>query len=1058
MTLREELQHTLGSAYTLERELGGGGMSRVFVAHETALGRQVVVKVLPPDLVAGVNVERFNREILLAARLQHPHIVPVHSAGEMAGVPYYTMPLVEGESLRARLARTTMLPITETIGVLRDVAKALAYAHERGIVHRDIKPDNVLLSGGSATVTDFGIAKAIAAARTDAQGGAQPTLTQIGTSIGTPTYMAPEQAAADPSSDSRADLYSFGCMAYEMLSGRPPFIAKTPQRLLAAHMGEVPADVRTLRPDTPEALADLVMRCLAKDADDRPQRASDLIQVLETVTSGGGHAAMPPVLLAGRGMIRKALLAYGAAFVVVAVVAKAAIVAIGLPDWVFPGSLIVMALGLPVILFTAYVHHTARRAITQTPTYTPGGTPSAVQGTMATIALRASPHVSWRRTWMGGAIAVGSFIVLIGAYMVLRALGVGPFGSLIASGALGKNEKLLVADFSTSAGDSALAPVVTEAFRTALGQSRSVSVMSINSMRDAMRRMQKPANAKVDFALAREMATREGIKAVITGEMLGVGGTYALAVRLISPQSGEELASYREPAREQKDILPAIDRLAKEIRAKIGESLKSVQAAAPLDRVTTPSLEALKRYVQGTRVIAVEGDFARGAALMEEAIALDTGFAMAYRRLGVEYNNRGQTDRAMELLQKAFDHSDRLSDAERYMLLGTYYQMGPKQDVAKSNAAYESLIELQPDYTAGYNNVANSYREQRRWAKAETNYKRVIAIGPAISVYFSNLIGTLYTQGKRDEALRVLVSYDSAFPGSPAPRLARATMQSVEGKRDSAELIWRSLIDERPTDLPTHSAAALSLAASSRTRGHLSEALKWDAEAAAVQAKRGVKSADLDAAIDRGMSRAWFAEDGPGAVAILDEALKRTPLEQIPPSLRGYERLATAYAAAGRPDKVREIAASFERGRQQVVRIVDEHIGHFINGQAALADKKYDVAIRELRAADAGVCVVCALPALGQAYDLGGHADSAIAVFERYVTVPTVLRATDAYNLAGAHKRLGELYEAKGERQKAVSHYMIFLDLWKTADPELQPKQAEVRARVARIRDTEGRK
>src|SRR5687768_17197801 len=153
--LRTQLQDTLGSAYSLERELGGGGMSRVFLAEEAALGRKVVVKVLPPDLAAGVNVDRFRREIQVSAKLQHPHIVPVLSTGVTGGVPYYTMPFVEGESLRARLAKSGALSINETVGVLRDVAKALAYAHERGVVHRDIKPDNILLTSGSATVADF---------------------------------------------------------------------------------------------------------------------------------------------------------------------------------------------------------------------------------------------------------------------------------------------------------------------------------------------------------------------------------------------------------------------------------------------------------------------------------------------------------------------------------------------------------------------------------------------------------------------------------------------------------------------------------------------------------------------------------------------------------------------------------------------------------------------------------------------------------------------------------------------------------------------------------------
>ncbi|MDE3053732.1 MAG: serine/threonine protein kinase, partial [Gemmatimonadota bacterium] len=460
MDLRSQLQDTLGSAYTLERELGGGGMSRVFVAHETALQRKVVVKVLPPELTAGVNVERFNREILLAARLQHPHIVPVLAAGETNGLPYYTMPFVEGESLRVTLARSGALSITDAISVLRDVARALAYAHERGIVHRDIKPENVLLSGGSATVTDFGIAKAISASRTQGTGA---TLTQMGTSIGTPAYMAPEQAAADPATDHRADLYAFGCMAYELLTGRPPFAGKTPQRLLAAHMGETPEPILALRPDAPPELAGVVMRCLAKDAADRPQSAAEIVRVLDTVTSGGGHAALPPILIGGRNAVWRALAIYAVAFVAVAILARAAIVGIGLPSWVFPGALIVMALGLPVILFTGYVQHAARRLITMTPTYTPGGS-AAVQGTMATIAMKASPHMSWRRTAKGGAYALGAFVLLIGAFMALRALGIGPFGSLLAAGKLDASQPLIVAEFAAKGGaDSALGGVVAEA-------------------------------------------------------------------------------------------------------------------------------------------------------------------------------------------------------------------------------------------------------------------------------------------------------------------------------------------------------------------------------------------------------------------------------------------------------------------------------------------------------------------------------------------------------------------------------------------------------------------
>nr|MDQ3081378.1 serine/threonine protein kinase [Gemmatimonadota bacterium] len=288
---RDRLQATLGSAYTLERELGGGGMSRVFVAVETALGRKVVVKVLPHDLAATVNVDRFRREIQLAARLQHPHIVPLLTTGISDGLPYYTMPLVTGESLRARLARTGELPIADAVRILRDVLSALSYAHDEGVVHRDIKPDNVLLSRHTAVVTDFGVAKALNAA-TDAHG----SLTSIGLTIGTPAYMAPEQAAADPSVDHRADIYSVGVMAYEMLTGMTLFGDRSPQRMLAAHAVEIPERVEKHRPTIPPLLASLVMTALEKRPADRPQSADEMLGVLDSIgtpssISGAGRIA-----------------------------------------------------------------------------------------------------------------------------------------------------------------------------------------------------------------------------------------------------------------------------------------------------------------------------------------------------------------------------------------------------------------------------------------------------------------------------------------------------------------------------------------------------------------------------------------------------------------------------------------------------------------------------------------------------------------------------------------------------------------------------------------------
>ena len=291
-------------------------MSRVFVAEETSLGRKVVIKVLPQELAAGLSVDRFRREIQLAASLQHPHIVPLLSAGQAGDLLYYSMPLVEGESLRARLARDGELPVPEAVRVLRDVADALSYAHRHGVVHRDIKPDNVLLSDHHALVTDFGVAKALD------QAGRQSSLTGTGLALGTPAYMAPEQAAADPHTDQRADIYALGVLGYEMLAGSPPFTGPSPQAVVAAHLVQAPRPLAEQRPNVPPALAALVMRCLEKRPADRWQSAAELLHALESFSTPHDGVAVASVTSPPRGKLSLhrplALLALGAGLIAAA--------------------------------------------------------------------------------------------------------------------------------------------------------------------------------------------------------------------------------------------------------------------------------------------------------------------------------------------------------------------------------------------------------------------------------------------------------------------------------------------------------------------------------------------------------------------------------------------------------------------------------------------------------------------------------------------------------------------------------------------------------------------
>jgi serine/threonine protein kinase/Tol biopolymer transport system component len=282
--LIEHLRSAVGTGFVIERELAGGGMARVFLATDTALQRPVVIKVLPPETAGLISTERFRREIGIAARMQHAHIVPVLGAGDVGGLAWFTMPFIEGESLRVGIARHGELPLPDAVRILREIASALAYAHAHHVVHRDIKPENVLMAGGAAMVTDFGVAKALSASTVDGGSG----LTSLGVSLGTPAYMAPEQASADPLVDHRADLYAWGVVAYELLSGQPPFAGRPPQAMLVAHVTEQPEDVVRRRHTIPPALGALVMRCLEKRPADRPQRAEDLMHALDALSTPTG--------------------------------------------------------------------------------------------------------------------------------------------------------------------------------------------------------------------------------------------------------------------------------------------------------------------------------------------------------------------------------------------------------------------------------------------------------------------------------------------------------------------------------------------------------------------------------------------------------------------------------------------------------------------------------------------------------------------------------------------------------------------------------------------------
>ena len=1049
--LRNQLQQTLGDAYRLERELGGGGMSRVFVAEELRLDRRVVVKVLSPDLAQGLSAERFEREIRTVAGLQQANIVPVLTAGETDGLPFYTMPFVDGESLRAHLGRGP-LPIAGVVGILKDVSKALAYAHQRGVVHRDIKPDNVLLSGGTAVVTDFGIAKAISAARTSADG---TTLTQVGTSIGTPAYMAPEQAAGDANIDSRADIYALGAMAYELLTGQPVFPNRTAQRMLAAHMAETPRPPAELRADVPVSLGDLVLKCLAKDPSDRPQSAGDVVRALDTITTGGEHSAPGGAALARPTRLRAALVVYAAAFVAVGILAKAAIVGIGLPSWVFPGALVVMGLGLPVVLWTGYVQRVTRRAITETPTFTPGGTAGSTHGTIASIALRAAPRASWRRAARGGVLAMTAFVVVVAVFMVLRAFGIGPAGSLRAAGRLEARDPIILTDFRTTNVDSTLGRVVSDAVRAGLNGSSAFTLITPATIVKTLGQMQRARDTRVDFAVASEIAQRAGLKAIVDGDVTGVAGGYIVSVRLVRADSGNELASFRETADGPKGLIEAADRLARALRGKAGESLRSVNATPPLAQVTTSSLDALQKYSQAIRFNAL-GD-SRTIAMAREAVALDSTFASAWSVLGAAMSNYGGTRSAIDsALTQAYRYRQRLAPLERDQVVARYYYIGPGRDRAQSIAAYEGILRRGDTTPAVLVNLGELLRSRRQYARAESLNAIAATLQENNGTPFGNIVELQVDQGKLTEAGETDRRLRSVSPFySAVEELYLANATGIDRRvRAVADSLMRAGGDNRRVGLPVSLALSL-IDGRLRDFSALERAL-IEYQGAALPTD-GMMEVALPAVV---------AGPSPADLARLDSTIARISFRDLPMIDRPYLLAAGALARLGSPEKAKAMLSRYRSEMTDTTIRRQQASGvHGVQGEIALAEGKPRDAIAEFRLGDVGYdgypaseCGACLWFDLARAYDAAGQADSATVLFERYLSTPFYNKvdvALDPIRVPAIRERLGQLYESMGKTDKAVEQYRAFIDLWKNADAELQPRVAEARRRVARLTPVE---
>jgi tetratricopeptide (TPR) repeat protein/tRNA A-37 threonylcarbamoyl transferase component Bud32 len=1031
--LLPQLQAALGSTYAVERELGGGGMSRVFLATEKALDRKVVIKVLPPEMGAGVNQDRFQREIQLAAKLQHPHIVPLLTAGAAGDLRYYVMPFIEGESLRAKLGREAELPVAEAVRYLRDVTDALAHAHAHAVVHRDVKPDNVLISGRHALVTDFGVAKAVSAS-------SGSNLTSLGLALGTPAYMAPEQAAGDPHLDHRADIYATGVLGYEMLTGRLPFSAITPQALLAAHVTQIPEPIERHRPAVPPVLAGIVMRCLEKKPADRWQRADELQAALDTVATSGVStptdtapvAIHRPAPSPGTRVLQVAGW-FGVGAVALLALVYAVVMAAGLPDWVVAGAGVLLAIGLPIMILTG--RQEQRRAaarVTGVPVVTPTGLPALF---------------TWRRALLGGGLAFALLGVLTAGWVTSRALGVGPAGTLLTSGALGAEDRLVIAQFVNRTADSTLTRTVTELFRIGMNQSPVVKLVSDQALADILRRMQRPEDAAVDGATAREIVEREGLKAYVAGEIAPVGGGFLVSARLLTP-AGEILTAQQVTAADDAGIIEAVDVLSARVRERIGESLKTIRRSGPLDRVTTGSLEALRLYAQGLQAENA-GDDRRAVGLFERAVALDSGFAMAYRKIGtILGNNFEERDRATAMLTRAYELRDRLSDRERAYAEGMYFSR-VAGDPDRTVAAYQTLLDRYPDDYIALNNMGVAYYVTGDLARAVDAYRRGIEADSARVLGYGNLAGTQAELGQLAAAESTLARLEAKFPGNQRTLGYRFDLAYSKGDFATLEQIGRRIRDLAPGP-GVAIGASQGLAQAYIVQGRLAEAERELEAAMLVAAERGLASRYLGLAVDLAVIE--VIRGAPArALSRLGAAQQRFPLSGLPPLDRPYDGLGFAYSLAGQPATARRLMADWEAsGRLDQPQ--DRQWARALAADIAAAEGRFDEALQQARAFGTRFfCQACAANLVAMAHDGAGRPDSALSHWEAYAASPQRMLFWDYPELARAYRRVGELYEARGDRARAAEWYGRFAELWSRADPVLQPMVRDARARIERL-------
>jgi tetratricopeptide (TPR) repeat protein len=754
---------------------------------------------------------------------------------------------------------------------------------------------------------------------------------------------------------------------------------------------------------------------------------------------------------------------------------------LGLPDWVAPTALVLLLAGLPVVLATAFIQEgppTGPERERDAPGDARAGVPgtevaAADSGPAGEAAARldrdptatepstgATRVFTWRNALLGGVAAFALLGLTVALFMASRLLGVGPAATLFAQGALDEDARILLADVEGPPADSAIAEMVTEALRVDLEQSPVVRLAEPRLLREALGRMQRDSTEHLGPDIALEVAAREGIPAVLAAELHRAGGALVIAARLLSPDGGGALASFRQTAADSTQVVGAVDRLSGDIRARIGESLSSIRSSTPLERVTTRSLPALQRYTTAVRLLRAEPESREAAALLEQAVADDSTFAMAWFQLGRLYSfyddEVAGPGRELRAIARAREHAERLAPRER-LLVEAWHQHRVRADQEARYTAIQRLLAEHPDDLEGLNELVEYLRYRKDYAGAQRALDRLLALDSTWALAADDEWALAAFQGRTEEARRALDRYAARFPADSLYVLnQRAFLAAADGDYERADSLWRRLGSIGPDNIYS-TGTYWSRSLLERAQGRLDRF--FDLRAEAVRRFGAPEAAvGFDTLYARLSTRAWLGLPADAELAAIRRGVAGGILDSLPRTFWPEASLAAALAIAGHPaEGERILDAWLASASDSVVRAASWRIPN-ARGEIALAADRPDDALAAFREVhEVGECPTCGLVDIGRSHLAAGRPDSAIAAFEAYLSTPDPFRINgDAQLRAFALEGLARLYEEAGETVRASAVWAEFAELWRDADPELQPRVEAARRRVQALVDRGG--